>query len=45
MAAAADQQPAGQHGARADAVDQEAGRRLQQRRGDVEGGQREPISM
>ena len=28
-AAARQQQPAGQHGARADAVDQEAGRRLQ----------------
>src|SRR5258708_1156657 len=34
-------QPAGQHESWSDAVDQEAGRRLQQRRGDVEDGDRE----
>ena len=37
----AQQQAAGQHGARADAVDHEAGRRLQERRDDVVGGERD----
>jgi hypothetical protein len=37
----AEQQTGGKHESRVDAIDQEAGRRLQQRRGDVEGGDRQ----
>ena len=41
----ADQQPGDQQNARAEPVDQEAGRRLQRRRHDVEGGERKADSV